>query len=238
LMKFTSILLQKDARIICMIPLPIDLNKSTLMTCCSKIICCGCARADMIRVVQQSLIETCPFCRKPVPTDEEKEGYRMKRIEANDPVAICQQGGKYYNKGDYSSAFEYYTKAAILGHVEAHCQLAGCYEWGEGVEKDKKKELYHLEEAAIGGHPMARYNLGCHEGNSGRMERAIKHFIIAANQGHDGAIEVLRRQYVIGNISKENFAAALRAYQAAVDATKSPQREAAEKFYRSLAEDC
>jgi hypothetical protein len=30
-------------------------------------------------------------------------------------------------------------------------------------------------------------------------------------------------------VSKEYFAAALRAHQAAVDATKSPQREAAEK---------
>ena len=29
------------------------------------------------------------------------------------------------------------------------------YRNGLGVEKDEKKELYHLEEAAIGGHPDA-----------------------------------------------------------------------------------
>ena len=39
--------------------------------------------------------------------------------------------------------------------------LSLMYRDGQGVEKDKKKELYHLEEAAIGGHPDVRHNLGC-----------------------------------------------------------------------------
>eukprot|EP00985_Skeletonema_marinoi_P005849 scaffold2553_cov162-Skeletonema_marinoi.AAC.3 len=34
------------------------------------------------------------------------------------------------------------------------------YYEGQGVEKDKKKDVYHLEQAAIGGHPNARHNLG------------------------------------------------------------------------------
>ncbi len=37
----------------------------------------------------------------------------------------------------------------------------------------------------------------------------------------------LKQCYTDGHVSKEDFAAALRAHQAAVDATKSPQREAA-----------
>ena len=41
----------------------------------------------------------------------------MKRVEANDPVAICHEGGEQYAKGDYSSAFEYWTKAAGLGDI-------------------------------------------------------------------------------------------------------------------------
>jgi TPR repeat protein len=126
-------------------------------------------------------------------------------------------------------------KAAKLGNIEAHYQLSICYWLGHGIEKDEKKEVFHLEEAAIGGHPFARYNLGCHEGRNGRIERAIKHFSIAAGQGNDNAIEALRKLYAVGSISKENFAASLRAHQAAVDATKSPQREEAEEyqnFYR------
>jgi tetratricopeptide (TPR) repeat protein len=223
---------------ICMIPLPLDITKSIMQSCCSKIVCRGCSHANMMRQMQESLDETCPFCRKPAPAEKDVEGYRMKRIEANDPNEMQQQGSEKYDEGDYSSAFEYFTKAARLGDVVAQYNLSVMYREGEGVEKDKKKEIYHLEQAAIGGHSRARNNLGCHEGNSGRMERAIKHFIIAANQGHDGAIEVLRGEHARGRISKENFAAALRAHQAAVDATKSPQREAAEEFYRNLAEDC
>jgi TPR repeat protein len=104
---------------------------------------------------------------------------------------------------------------------------------GHGVEKDEKKKMFHMEEAAIGGHPIARYNLGCIEGRKGRIERAIKHFIIAADLGHDASIQMLREEYAEGAISKESFAVALRAHQAAVDETKSPQREAAEEYYRN-----
>jgi len=101
------------------------------------------------------------------------------------------------------------------------------YQEGQGVEKDEKKEIYHLEQAAIGGHPEARHNLACYEEGNGRIDRAVKHFIIAANLGYDLSIQVLKMCYKGGKVSKEDFAAALRRHQAAVDATKSPQREAA-----------
>ena len=138
-----------------------------------------------------------------------------------------QEGILQYKKGDYSSAFEYFTKAAELGEMEAHCKLAGMYYVGQGVEKDRGKEMNHLEEAAIGGHPDARFNLGCIEWNSGRHERAVKHLIIAATQGDDDSIKNLMFAFKEGKVSKDDLAAALRAHQAAVDATKSPQREAA-----------
>jgi hypothetical protein len=62
--------------------------------------------------------------------------------------------------------------------------------------------------------------------NNGRIKRAGKHFIIAANLGYDDSLKKLRECYAMGVVQKEDFAAALRAHQAAVDATKSPQREA------------
>jgi hypothetical protein len=62
--------------------------------------------------------------------------------------------------------------------------------------------------------------------DNNKIERAKKHFIIAANLGFDDSVEALKHVYVVGHVSKEEFAAALRAHQAAVDATKSPQREA------------
>ena len=87
-----------------------------------------------------------------------------------------------------------------------------------------------MEEAAIAGDPMARHNLAVYEGINRRFERAVKHFIIAANLGYDDSIKALKVGYAAGVVSKEEFAAALRAHQAAVDATKSAQREAAEKW--------
>jgi TPR repeat protein len=122
------------------------------------------------------------------------------------------------------------TKAAELGDVNAHYQLAVMYHEGIGVEKDEKRELQHLEEAAIRGHPEARYNLAVTEWKNERFDRAVKHLIIAANLGYDDAIKILKQSYVRGHVSKEDFAAALRAHQAAVNATKSPQREKAETF--------
>eukprot|EP00577_Skeletonema_sp_RCC1716_P025581 CAMPEP_0113431682 /NCGR_PEP_ID=MMETSP0013_2-20120614/33718_1 /TAXON_ID=2843 ORGANISM="Skeletonema costatum, Strain 1716" /NCGR_SAMPLE_ID=MMETSP0013_2 /ASSEMBLY_ACC=CAM_ASM_000158 /LENGTH=174 /DNA_ID=CAMNT_0000320697 /DNA_START=490 /DNA_END=1013 /DNA_ORIENTATION=+ /assembly_acc=CAM_ASM_000158 len=155
----------------------------------------------------------------------------MKRVAANDPVAIREIGKKHYQKGDYDTAFEYFTKAAELGDASAHHELSIMYQKGGGVEKDEKMELFHLVEAAIAGHPDARYDLARKEGRNERFDRSAKHFIIAANLGHDGSIRAAEECYKRGGlVSKEDFAAALRAHQAAVDATKSPQRDAAEAF--------
>ena len=106
------------------------------------------------------------------------------------------------------------------------------YKEGEGVVKDKQKELYHLEEAAIKGHPQARFKLAHYETMINcRPDRAVKHWIIAANLGHDVSLQALKAGYATGFVSKEDFAAALRAHKAAVDATKSPQRDEAEVLW-------
>jgi hypothetical protein len=62
----------------------------------------------------------------------------------------------------------------------------------------------------------------------GSFDKAIKHFIIAAGQGYEGSLELLKEFYQEGKIRKEVLASALRAYQAAIDATKSRQRQAIE----------
>ena len=154
----------------------------------------------------------------------------MKRLKANDPLALNNMGSDRIDAGDYAAAIEYWEKAAGLGWIESHYNLSTLYELQQGDEKDMKKYIYHTEQAAIGGHPVARLNLGVWEQDKGNIDRAAKHFIIAANLGYDGAIEALKTYYARGAVSKEDFAAALRAYQAAVDATKSPQRDAAEAF--------
>jgi tetratricopeptide (TPR) repeat protein len=214
---------------ICFLPLPLDETKSILMSCCSKTICVGCWYAHYLR---NGLKVTCPFCRHPVSESAEAELNYMKRVEKNDPVAMTQMGAKRFNEGDYSSAFEYYTKAAELGDADAHNKLAGLYFYVEGAEKDEKKALYHWEEAAIGGHPLARGILAAIEMDNGRPERAVKHFIIAASLGHDLSMKALWECYAGGYISKDDLNATLRKHHDAVDATKSPQRKTAEKAKR------
>eukprot|EP00577_Skeletonema_sp_RCC1716_P023550 CAMPEP_0113420616 /NCGR_PEP_ID=MMETSP0013_2-20120614/27424_1 /TAXON_ID=2843 ORGANISM="Skeletonema costatum, Strain 1716" /NCGR_SAMPLE_ID=MMETSP0013_2 /ASSEMBLY_ACC=CAM_ASM_000158 /LENGTH=204 /DNA_ID=CAMNT_0000308109 /DNA_START=376 /DNA_END=990 /DNA_ORIENTATION=+ /assembly_acc=CAM_ASM_000158 len=200
------------------------------MTCCSKVICNGCVYSYDVRIYQEKLEPTCPFCRQLDPKSKEEEDRNvMKRVKANDPVAMLQMGLVCYNKGDYDSAFRRYNISAGLGDVAGHYQLSCLYRKGQGVEKDVKKEVYHLEQAAIGGHPIARYNLGAVEEENGRMDRAVKHWIIAATLGHNASLDTLKLCFRRGLVSKEDFASALRAHQAAVDATKSPQREAAEE---------
>eukprot|EP00984_Skeletonema_dohrnii_P035796 scaffold35983_cov150-Skeletonema_dohrnii-CCMP3373.AAC.1 len=182
---------------ICFLPLALDASKCVMMmTCCSKLICNGCSYANETRELSESLKRKCSFCRHPVPTTKaEIDANTMKRVDANDPVATGFEGIRRYNEGDFRSAFEYLTKAARLGNASAHYRLSVMYWEGKGVEKDEKMADYHAEEAAIAGHPSARFNLGCIEWNDGSKERAVKHFIIAANLGYDKSVETLKREY-------------------------------------------
>ena len=221
---------------ICCLPLSIDVTKSTMMGCCSKIICRGCDYANRKREMDEGVEKRCPFCREPIPKSEGKALKKvMGRIKKNnDPAAMCRMGKQYDHQRDYRKALQYYKKAAELGYVDAHASLGNLYYKGLGVQKDEKKALYHLEKAAIRGHPQARYYLAVLEKRNGRFERAAKHFIIAANLGYDRALKCIKDLFVQRIVSKEEYAAALRGYQAAVDATKSAEREKAEAYYARM----
>jgi TPR repeat protein len=78
---------------------------------------------------------------------------------------------------------------------------------GAGVERDKKKELHLLEVAAIGGHDLARHNLRCLEERNGRLDRAVKHWIIAAKLGYDGSLNAIKEDFKRGLVRNEDFAA-------------------------------
>ena len=216
---------------ICCLPLPVDPLMSTNMECCSKIICNGCDYANTLRESERQLYPSCAFCRKPFPSSREEHMRNlMKRVDANNPVAMHHRGSLYNREGNYDGAFEILSRAAELGNIDAHSDIASLYLMGNGVEADQEKRIHHLEVAAIGGHPGARHVLGRVEWENERHERAVKHWIIAANFGCDKSIEMLKVVYANteGILAKEDFASALRTYHSAVDATKSPQRDAAQ----------
>ncbi len=58
----------------------------------------------------------------------------------------------------------------------------------------------------------------------------MKHFIIGSKLGDNDALKMVKDGFRRGFVSKEDFEAALRGHQAAVDATKSEQREEAYIF--------
>ena len=182
-----------------------------------------------MREIKDGLEQRCPYCRELMPDTWEEEHY-MKRVKANDPAAISYVAKERHIQGNYEAAFEYFTKAAELGDADGHYELSVAYREGNCVEKDEKREAYHAEEAAIGGHPSARIYLGNHEGRNGRFDRATKHYIIAAKLGYDEALEGLKVNFGRGLVSKEDYETALRGHQAAVDATKSEQRDMAELY--------
>lgn len=219
---------------ICFLPLSLDLTKCSLMACCSKTICIGCNFANTKRENEEGLENRCAFCREPTATSGEEADKRiLERIKKKCPVAMREMGKKGFNKGDYDTAFKYYTNAAELGDAGAHYYLSFMYHLGDGVEKDTKNARYHAEQAAIAGHPNARYNLGAEEMNNGNFDRAVKHFIIAANLGDSESLKCLKMLYTGGDASKKDYADALRACQAAVEATKSSERERAEQAIKN-----
>jgi hypothetical protein len=221
---------------ICCLPLHLQPKKHTIMmSCCSKYICNGCNYANQKAELEQGLQQRCAFCREPAPESDEKADKQiMKRIKKhNDPVAMTQMGKSHYGEGDYGKALEYFTKATELGDTAAHFCLGLMYYHEDGVEKDKKKGVYHFEQAAIGGHPGARCNLAVHEMKRGRPDRAARHQIIAANLGCDTSLEAVKMHVEAGVVSKEEYGAALRGYQAAVNLMKSAERDKAEAYYAS-----
>ena len=215
---------------LCCLPLPLENSKTGLNSCCCKLICDGCNFANRARESRESLEQRCAFCREPIPDTKDKcVKNLMERAKANDPLALYQLGSIYYNDGDFEGALKYYTKAAALGGIESHYELSRLYAEGKGVEKDMKKSMYHSEEAAIGGHPLARSILGYYENDNGRPDRAAKHFIIASKLGHDKSLDAAKKCFELGLVTKEDYEAALRGHQAAVDEMTSKQRDAAAK---------
>jgi tetratricopeptide (TPR) repeat protein len=201
------------------------------MSCCGKTICKGCGAFHIISNIHDEVKRfTCVFCRTLTSDREEYEKREKERIEANDPEVLRYRGSESYEAGDFDKAFDYYTKAAELGNAEAHYRLGRMYGEGVGIEKDKEKAAYHCEKASIVGHPHARFMLAVYESEDGRLDRAVKHWIIAANLGCEYSMKQLLRMYKDGYITKEDYGSTLRTHQAAIDATKSSQRDVAERM--------
>ena len=78
----------------------------------------------------------------------------------------------------------------------------------------------------MAGHEVARCNLGSIEGNSGKMERAVKHWTIAASAGHYKAMNSLQIEFKRGYVSRDTINSSLTAYNNSCAEMRSEARDA------------
>ena len=154
-----------------------------------------------------------------------------KRAEGGDANAIrllgsCYRDGDMGLPQDYDKAMELWLRAGELGSAMAYGKVADAYFIGECVERDEKRAKYYEKLAAMGGHVLARHNLGCTEGNAGNTDRAVKHWMISAGAGDDDSLGKIREAFLHGHATKDDFEKALRAHKDANDQMRSEQREA------------
>ena len=198
----------------------------TYYPCCGKSICGGC----LYSFWKSGNFGKCPFCKSERigKTDEEQVAEMMKRVDANDACAIYVLGSYYYQGDlgllqDREKAKELWTQAVRLGHSQAHFYLGRKYREEEG---DLKKAKLHYEAAAMAGHEVARNNLGTMENNSGNIERAVKHWMIAASSGEYRAMNSLIIAFKRGYICRDAIETVLTAYNNSCAEMRSEGRDA------------
>ena len=224
---------EEDFCTICTLPIPIPMHKhSGFNVCCMKRICKGCSVA-----AQKRGMLGCAFCRTPIAGDDVDELAMIQaRVAKKDPAAINFLGEKYAHgsnglQKDMQKGVVLWTEAAELGSTKALKNLGYVYYHGKGVQQDEAKSVEFYNRAVMQGHVVSRHNLGCIEGDKGNHDRAVRHFLISAKMGCNLSVEGIKRVFMSGHASKEQYAEALKGYQDAVEGMKSHDRDEAKAYF-------
>ena len=197
-------------------------------SCCGKRICRGCVHSFS----KTGNDGKCPFCNSDRDIESDKVLKEvLNRVAANDAASIFMLADSYCHglngiQQDRAKAMELFTRSAELGCSRAHYNLAVNY---QGVG-DLKKTKFHLEAGAMAGDEVARCNLGLLELQSGNMERAVKHFIIAASAGDSHSMNILIPSFQSGRASRETIDSTLAAYNSSCAEMRSEARDAYIRF--------
>ncbi len=130
----------------------------------------------------------------------------MKQLaEKNNSYAMFELA-KIYENGTYGieksekDRFQWYDKAAVLGHTVAQNNVAYCYKNGIGIEKNEVLAFQWYQKAAEKGFHISQtqmghfYRLGL-GGVSKNMEIAKNWYEKAAEQGNTMAIDMLKKYF-------------------------------------------
>ena len=232
--------------VVCFVPLARMAEHSCYFACCGNVVCTGCVKENRALIKKQneeknvakSKPDTCPFCREPRPTPDEY----VRRLEAralkNDHKALRNLGGHIMegNHGlpqDVLKALDCYIRAVELGSALACGCLGIMYDEGNGVAVNKERAALFERIGALRGDIMARHNLGYSEYfNLGNHKVGIRHWKIAAEAGHQKALNALRAIYNADGkmpgkefISKEEMDTVYRSGHEAQMEIKTEERE-------------
>ena len=227
---------------VCLVPLPLEREKTMYWVCCGKLICYACCeehnralsvtnrKRDKKKLSPLGL--TCPFCRSPIHrNDSELMSHLEKRIEKEDTVAMlnlgmCFRDGSDGVKKDEAKASELFNRAADLGSSAAIGQL-GCWAINGQCTSPPNvtKGREYVEDAAAKGHILSRATLASMLLDEGNIDLAMKHWHLAAAAGCDNSMKNLWDCFSKGKLSKPDLEKALRAHKAALDEMNSEERE-------------
>ena len=213
---------------ICMHALPIHESLHTYFPCCGKMICCGC---DHQHSMKSGKGRTCAFCREPLKTDDENLARLSKRIELNDPVAMCNMAlahgfGFIGLPVDRAKCIGLLRQSADdLGDPTALNQLGNFYHDGTmGLEQNDGEALKYWEKAAKSGHLVAQHNLGFREVRIGDNVAAIRHWRLSASGGLRMSMENLIAGFENGFLHHGDLAETLQAMYRSKAEMKSDDR--------------
>lgn len=149
-------------------------------------------------------------------------------LEANKqyPWFLNRLGNLYYNGNgvakDYSTAVEYYTKAANRGYSQSQLYLGLAYENGEGVVKDLDLAMAWYKKAAENDHAIAQnflgdlyYNRYSTSNNADDAASALFWQNKAAEQGVPQAIYTMGVFYAEGIVVANDDTVALKYFKRA-----------------------
>jgi len=176
----------------------------------------------------------CPFCREPNATSANEHIERTKKLmdkgnaEAFNMIAMEYDVGGMGLPQDYQKASELYLKAGELGCAPGYFNLGCLYDNGKGVEMDQNKAKYYFELAAMSGDVYARHNLGAMEFRAGKINRAMKHFTLAARSGYNGSLKQVRNGFMMGLVTKDEYENTLRTCHKSNNGIKSDSRDKAD----------
>lgn len=220
---------------ICFLPLPLNRCRVMYQPCCGKTLCYGCLHYSNIHA--KNAYQPCPFCREESTTNYPDAIKLMEgRMKLNDAGAFYTLGSKYKDgvhgiQRDYKKAFQLMSRAAELGSTDALYHVGFMLFMGQGVKKNERKAIQTFEIGAMRGCENARFNLAGFEPNK---QKANKHLMIAARQGVDDAMNLVKQEYNAKRISKDDFEYTKSKYEEMVESLKSEQRDNAVSIYKAF----